>query len=97
MRRYRGLFRPRDAFVRAQFSADYIITMFGFNLRSGQAANLRAKHLAEGNQALARQSLKTLGCSALVLLVPFPDHSQRIFDVLLGVRIGVGVNNLSLG
>src|ERR1700752_1532737 len=28
-----GLFRPLGAFTRDQFSADYIITMFGFNLR----------------------------------------------------------------
>jgi hypothetical protein len=37
MRRYRGLFRPLGAFTRAQFSADYTISMFGFNLRQGQA------------------------------------------------------------
>jgi hypothetical protein len=36
MRRYRGLFRPLGAFTRAQFSADYTISMFGFNLRQGQ-------------------------------------------------------------
>jgi hypothetical protein len=35
MRRYRGLFRPLGAFTRAQFSADYTISMFGFNLRQG--------------------------------------------------------------
>jgi transposase InsO family protein len=33
MRRYRGLFKPLGAFMRAQFSADYIIGTFGFNLR----------------------------------------------------------------
>jgi hypothetical protein len=27
MRRYRGLFRPLGAFTRAQFSADYTISM----------------------------------------------------------------------
>jgi hypothetical protein len=36
MRRYRGLFRPLGAFTRAQFSADYTISMFGFNLRLEQ-------------------------------------------------------------
>ena len=35
MRRCRGLFRPSDAFFRLQFSADYTITMFGFDFRQG--------------------------------------------------------------
>ena len=37
MRRCRGLFRPSDASFRLQFSADYTITMFGFDFRQGQA------------------------------------------------------------
>jgi len=39
-RRCRGLFRPSDAFFRLQFSADYTITMFGFDFRQGHAAVL---------------------------------------------------------
>jgi hypothetical protein len=39
MRRYRGPFRPLGAFTRAQFSADYTISMFGFNLRQGQQSD----------------------------------------------------------
>ena len=40
-RRYRGLFRPLGAFTRAQFSADYTISMFGFDFRQGHALNQR--------------------------------------------------------
>jgi hypothetical protein len=36
MRRSHGLFRQSDAFFRLQFSADYTITMFGFDFRQGQ-------------------------------------------------------------
>ena len=36
MRRCHGLFRPSGAFSRHQFSADYTITMFGFDFRHGQ-------------------------------------------------------------
>jgi hypothetical protein len=36
MRRSHGLFRPSGAFFRLQFSADYTITMFGFDFRQGQ-------------------------------------------------------------
>jgi hypothetical protein len=35
-----GLFRPSDAFFRLQFSADYTITMFGFDFRQGQVAKV---------------------------------------------------------
>jgi hypothetical protein len=38
MRRCRGLFRLSGAFCRRQFSADYIITMFGFDFRQEQAS-----------------------------------------------------------
>src|SRR5450631_2010368 len=38
MRRCRGLFKPSGAFSRHRFSADYIITMFGFDFRQGQGA-----------------------------------------------------------
>ena len=41
MRRCRGLFRPSDAFFRLQFSADYTITMFGFDFRQGQGPEPR--------------------------------------------------------
>src|SRR5262245_30984876 len=58
---------------------------------------MRLSYCYIGRMKLTRQRLKSLGCSALVLLVPFPDYSQRILDVFLCVRIGVGVNNLSLG
>src|SRR5262245_6110915 len=37
MRRYRGRFRPSEALTPIQFSAVYTITMFGFDLRQGQA------------------------------------------------------------
>ena len=46
MRRSHGLFRQSDAFFRLQFSADYTITMFGFDFRQGQAmvnGNLRQR------------------------------------------------------
>src|SRR5215831_4409147 len=33
---YRGRFRPLEVSTRTQSSADYIITMFGFDLRQGQ-------------------------------------------------------------
>jgi hypothetical protein len=36
MRRYYGLFRPLGAFTQAQFSVDYTIGTFGFDLRQGQ-------------------------------------------------------------
>jgi hypothetical protein len=36
MRRCRVLFRLSDAFSRRQFSADYTISMFGFDFRQGQ-------------------------------------------------------------
>ena len=45
MRRYRGLFKPSGAFSRHQFSADYTITMFGFDFRQGQAAREFVKKL----------------------------------------------------
>src|SRR3984893_7966409 len=38
MRRYHGLFRPSGTFFRHQFSADYTISMFGFDFRQGQAS-----------------------------------------------------------
>ena len=38
MRRYHGPFRPSGAFYRHQFSADYTISMFGFDFRQGQVA-----------------------------------------------------------
>src|ERR1019366_7039113 len=36
MRRSHGPFRPSGVFFRLQFSADYTITMFGFDFRHGQ-------------------------------------------------------------
>ena len=36
MHRYRGLFRQLGAFARHQFSADYTISMLGFDFRQGQ-------------------------------------------------------------
>jgi hypothetical protein len=36
MRQCRGLFNPMGEFVRTQFSADYIISTLGFDLRQGQ-------------------------------------------------------------
>jgi transposase InsO family protein len=42
MRQYRGLFNPLAVSTRSQFSAVYIINMFGFDLRKGQAAVGRA-------------------------------------------------------
>src|SRR5262245_15316916 len=35
MRRCRGPFKPLEASTRIKFSADYIITMFGFDFRQG--------------------------------------------------------------
>src|ERR1700730_5871133 len=35
MRRYHGLFRPSGTFFRHQFSADYTISMFGFDFLTG--------------------------------------------------------------
>jgi hypothetical protein len=42
MRRFHGLFTPSGAFFRLQFSADYTITMFGFDFRQGQATAIVA-------------------------------------------------------
>src|SRR3984893_9327752 len=39
MRRYHGLFRPSGTFFRHQFSADYTISMFGFDFRQGHGAH----------------------------------------------------------
>ena len=36
MRQSHGLFRPSDAFFRPQFSADYIISIPGFDFRQAQ-------------------------------------------------------------
>jgi hypothetical protein len=36
MRRYDGMFRLPCAFSRHEFSADYTISMFGFDFRQGQ-------------------------------------------------------------
>ena len=49
MRRCRGLFRLSGAFFRLQFSADYTITMFGFDFRQGQVvhAHPRTAHFKE--------------------------------------------------
>jgi hypothetical protein len=37
MHRYRGLFRLKGEFTQHQFSADYTISMLGFDFRQGQA------------------------------------------------------------
>jgi hypothetical protein len=36
MRRYQRLFTPSGAFSRNKFSADYTISIFGFDFRQGQ-------------------------------------------------------------
>ena len=40
MRRCHGLFRPSDAFFRPQFSADYIISIAGFDFRQAQVTQM---------------------------------------------------------
>jgi hypothetical protein len=69
MRRYRGLFRPLGAFTRAQFSADYTISMFGFNLRQGQAADVEAilPKVHTLNQII--EAKKRWGVSVIALIV----------------------------
>jgi hypothetical protein len=47
MRRYRGLFRPSGAFFQHPFSADYTISMFGFDFRQGQLHRLAGKRLPQ--------------------------------------------------
>ena len=59
MRRYRGLFRPLGAFTRAQFSADYTISMFGFNLRQGQPSVTRLFMAGQSHSALGTAKIIT--------------------------------------
>jgi hypothetical protein len=69
MRRCRGLFKPSGAFSRHQFSADYIITMFGFDFRQGQALAASSTFSLEpvdkigrGEEAAARTGADTTSC-----------------------------------
>jgi hypothetical protein len=64
MRRSRGLFRPSKQFTPTPFSAVYTITMFGFDLRQGQAswraspAFACRRHLDPPAYALTLRNLK---------------------------------------
>src|SRR3984893_5540732 len=87
MRRYRGLFRPLGAFTRAQFSADYTISMFGFNLRQGQGLAGGFYGQRPAGTRLDHGKLLFRGASRFDY---FAVRSQVILDNLfgLGVRIG---------
>jgi hypothetical protein len=67
MRQYHGLFRLSGAFFRLQFSADYTISMFGFDLRQGQ---IRTGRLTEIPDFV---SLPLTACLSLQT----PLHSHR--------------------
>ena len=54
MRRYRGLFRPLGAFSRHQFSADYTISMFGFDFRQIPCLSARGKYCGHRDRQLSR-------------------------------------------
>jgi hypothetical protein len=84
MRLYRGLFRPLGAFTRAQFSADYTISMFGFNLRQGQCVPGRATiaglcHRCGSARPERESSNRLVGtASQKELYETFPRHRRRI-------------------
>jgi hypothetical protein len=78
MRRYRGLFRPLGAFTRAQFSADYTISMFGFNLRQGQArlvAERQDRKLPSGRNMPVPASLPMIAWRARIGSIPTHGRS----------------------
>src|SRR5580704_1256186 len=77
MRRYHGLFRPSGTFFRHQFSADYTISMFGFDFRQGQVA-LRSRPdvaIVDLREKSERERHGTIPGS---LHAPFPDLQENI-------------------
>jgi hypothetical protein len=72
--RYRGLFRPLGAFMRTQFSADYIIGTFGFDLRQGHA------HAADANEFEAHLAISIYFFQALAIIVKNCGLCDMIFS-----------------
>src|ERR1700720_4368941 len=76
MRRYHGLFRPSGTFFRHQFSADYTISMFGFDFRQGQLAHLREELCG----LAVEQSASLEACDRLLRTEDFRRDRDRAND-----------------
>src|SRR5450631_4596389 len=66
MRQYRGLFRPLGAFTRHQFSADYTITMSGFDFRQRHRSTFdRSRtHATDAHRRLLLRHLSSASCAS---------------------------------